>query len=101
MVNLKIISSPWCASCEKAKNLINIVVKDYDYLNIENIELVEHPEVAIHYWIMSSPWVVINEQLVFSWDVDEKKLRTEIEQAHKLENNCKSKFSVKCSCSKE
>jgi len=101
MVNLKIISSPWCASCEKAKNLILKISSEYEYLNVEEIKLIDNPEVAIKYWIMSSPWIVINEQLVFSWWVNEDDLRNEIEQAYKWEKSCKTKCSTICSCSKK
>jgi len=83
MVNLEIISSPGCANCEKAKNLILKIAKDYTYLKVKEMSIIDNPELAIKYQIMSSPWVVINGRLVFSWWVNEKELRNEIEKANK------------------
>lgn len=79
MTTIKIFKTPGCASCTKAIDLIKKVIKDYPKLKVKEINIVEHPDNAVKYGIMTSPTIVINEKVVFMGVPSEKALRKKFE----------------------
>ncbi len=75
MAIIKIFKTPGCASCVKAIDLIKKVIKDYPKLKVKEINIVEHPDDAVKYGIMTSPTIVINEKVAFIGAPSEKALR--------------------------
>lgn len=64
--HVQVLSTPGCAGCDQIKQLVADVLSDFPELSWEEIDLVEHPEVAGQYSIMSVPAVVIDGRLEFA-----------------------------------
>ena len=75
MVIIKIFKTPGCASCVRTLDLIKNVIKDYPKLKIKEINIVNHPDDAVKYGVMTSPTIVINEEIAFAGLPSEKALR--------------------------
>jgi len=77
---VKIFSTPGCSSCARAKELLDKIIGDYPGVKIKEINILDHPEDAIKYGIMSSPTTVINEKVEFIGVPSEKNLRKILEK---------------------
>ncbi|MCL1593245.1 MAG: thioredoxin family protein [Actinomycetia bacterium] len=64
--HVQILSTPGCAGCDQIKELVDEVLSTFPELSWEEIDLVEHPEVAGRHSIMSVPAVVIDGRLEFA-----------------------------------
>lgn len=64
--DVQVLSTPGCAGCDQIKELIADVLSEFPDLSWEEIDLMEYPEVAGTYSIMSVPAVVIGDELVFA-----------------------------------
>jgi thiol-disulfide isomerase/thioredoxin len=73
-----VLSTPGCAGCDALKAVLKKVLADYPLLDWEEIDLIEHPEVAERYRILSVPAVVIDERLEFPTIPKEAALRERI-----------------------
>lgn len=63
---IEIISAPGCAKCAGAKEVIKSYVKDMKGVAIKEINIAEHPEIAVKHGIMSTPAIIINGKLAFT-----------------------------------
>lgn len=83
MIEIEILTSPGCSKCERTKKMVTELVKkvkeDFS-LTWKITDLVEHPELALKYGIMSTPAIVINGKLEFVGVPREEKLRKKIEE---------------------
>lgn len=79
MIELKILSTPGCAHCRQAKQVLDLVKGDYPDLQIEDIDVTQHPEVAAQYGVFVSPTIVINGEVAFTGGVREKDLRARLD----------------------
>lgn len=75
MARVQVLSTPGCAGCEQLKAMLKKVFADYPGLDWEEIDLIEHPEVAERYRIMSVPAVAIDGRLEFTTIPREAALR--------------------------
>ena len=64
--DVQILSTPGCAGCDQIKQLIADVLAGFPDLSWEEINLMDYPEVAGRYSIMSVPAVVIGGELAFA-----------------------------------
>jgi len=64
--DIQVLSTPGCAGCDQTKRLITEVLEEFPGLSWEEIDLVEYPELAGEYRIMSVPAVVIGGELAFA-----------------------------------
>lgn len=64
--DIQVLSTPGCAGCDQTKRLITEVLEEFPDLTWEEIDLIEHPELAGEYRIMSVPAVVIGGDLAFA-----------------------------------
>ncbi len=78
MARVQVLSTPGCAGCEQLKAMLRKVLADYPALDWEEIDLIEHPEAAEGYRILSVPAVVIDERLEFPTIPKEAALRERI-----------------------
>lgn len=79
MVNVKVLTMPGCAHCPEAKELVNRIKEDMPDLEVEIIDVSQHPEVALKYSLMSAPGIVINEKLEYIGGVPrEEELREKL-----------------------
>lgn len=79
MARVQVLSTPGCAGCEQLKAMLKKVLAELPSLEWEEIDLIEHPEVAERYRIMSVPAVVIDEELEFPTIPKEAALRERIQ----------------------
>ncbi len=64
--DIQVLSTPGCVGCDDVKRAVTAALADHPALTWEEIDLVEHPEVAGRYGIMTVPAVVIGGELVFT-----------------------------------
>lgn len=76
--DVQVLSTPGCVGCEPTKSTVARVLEDYPGLTWEEIDVTEHPEVAVHYRMMSAPAVVIGDELAFTTVPKEAALRTKL-----------------------
>ena len=77
---VQVLSTPGCAGCAQTKHLLAKVLAEFPGLDWEEVDLVEHPELAERYRIMSVPAVVIDGELAFTSVPKEDALRERIER---------------------
>lgn len=65
MAEVQVLSTPGCAGCEELKARLRKVLAEFPGLDWEEVDLIEHPEVAERYGILSVPAVVIGDELAF------------------------------------
>ena len=80
MLELKVLSTPGCPSCEVAMRIAQKLQVEFPDLSVEKIDMIEHPEVSMQYRILSAPGVVINGKLEFVGAPKEKQLREKLRQ---------------------
>ncbi|MEW6353541.1 MAG: thioredoxin family protein [Pseudomonadota bacterium] len=80
MINILFLTVPNCMQCAKAKHIIEKVKPDYPDMVIEEINVIEHPEILEKYRIMSSPGIVINGKLEYSGGMDEAPFRERLDK---------------------
>lgn len=59
--------------------LVRRMEEHYQGIQVREINLVEHPEVAVKYGVMATPALVINGRLEFTGVPKEKKLKERLE----------------------
>ena len=79
MIKLELLSMPDCTHCAAAKEVIEKIKGDYPEMEVEIIDVTEHPDVAQKYMLMSSPGIVINGKLEFTGGVRENALRARLD----------------------
>lgn len=65
MAAVQVLSTPGCAGCEELKAKLRRVLAEFPALDWEEVDLIERPELAERYRILSVPAVVIDGELVF------------------------------------
>ncbi len=80
MIKLELLSMPDCVHCAAAKEVIGRIKGDYPEMDVEVIDVTEHPDVAQKYMLMSSPGIVINGKLEFTGGVSEGALRAKLDK---------------------
>ena len=78
MINILFLTVPNCVQCAEAKHVIEKVKADFPDMVIENINIIEHPEILEKYHVMSSPGIVINGKLEYSGGLDEASFREKL-----------------------
>lgn len=77
---IEIVTAQGCAKCQRANEMIRNLMKNIQGIIIKEVDIVENPEVAIKYKIMSTPAIIINGKLEFIRVPDEQKLKEAIEK---------------------
>ena len=80
-MEIKILKTPGCASCARAIDLIKKVVKEFPKVKIKEINLIDHPDAAVKYNVMSSPAIIIDEKVAFLGVPKEKDLREKLKKS--------------------
>jgi glutaredoxin len=81
MARVQILSTPGCAGCARTKALIARALESFSDLDWEEIDLIEQPELASQYGIMSVPALVIDGKVEFTGVPKERALRDKLESA--------------------
>jgi glutaredoxin len=66
MARVQVLSTPGCAGCARAKQMIADALAEHPELDWEEIDLTEQPDLAARYGIMSVPAIVIDGTLEFT-----------------------------------
>lgn len=70
MTKIEILSAPGCSKCEEAKQKIERLLEnfkaDFSDVQVETIDVTEHPEAAIKYRVLSTPAIAIDGKLEFT-----------------------------------
>ncbi len=82
MIKLQLLTTLGCSHCAQAKEVLKKVKKDYPKLKVEEVDMAtpEGQKLMAQYQIMTSPGVIINNELFSSGGLDEKKLRKKLEE---------------------
>ncbi len=84
MIEIEILTSPGCHSCDRAKTMISELVqrlsKDFPDLSWKTTDLTENPELITKYGIMSTPAIAFNGRLEFRGVPKEKQLIEKIQR---------------------
>lgn len=75
MIKIELLTMPGCVHCAAAKELIERLRSDFPEMEVDIIDVTEHPEVSQKYMLMSAPGIVINGKLEFTGGVKEGVLK--------------------------
>lgn len=78
MADVQVLSTPGCAGCAKTKRLLAKVLAEFPGVDWEEVDLIDQPELAERYGIMSVPAVVLDGKLEFTGVPKEDTLREKI-----------------------
>ncbi len=78
MIDLKILSTPDCAPCKAVEKSARGLMGEFEHLRVEKVDLMERPELAAQYGVMTVPIVVINGEVAFVGAVSEAGLRAKL-----------------------
>lgn len=87
MINILFLTVPNCVQCAKAKRIIDKVKSDFPGMVMEEINIIEHPEILEKYHVMSSPGIVINGKLEYSGGLDEVSFREKLSKLSSLKGS--------------
>ena len=77
---IEIVTAQGCSKCQRGTEKIRNQLKNIPEINIKEINLIENPEIAVKYKIMTTPVLIINNKLEFTGVPDEKELKKVIEK---------------------
>jgi len=78
MMKIELLTMPGCGHCASAKVIMEKIKGDFPEMELEIIDVTEHPELSAKYMLMSAPGIVINGKLEFSGGVKEDELREKL-----------------------
>ncbi len=76
MMQVKILSTPACGECAKAKKILEELKPQYPELAVEEVDMAtpEGQEIISQYMIMASPGIIINGELFSTGALNKQKL---------------------------
>jgi len=76
MIQVRVLSTPACGECAKAKKVLEELKPQYPELQVQEIDMAtpEGQEIISKYMIMSSPGIIINGELFSTGALDKQKL---------------------------
>ena len=80
MIKVDLLTMPGCGHCAAAKEILEKAKADFPEMEVEIIDVTEHPEVAQKYMLMSAPGIAINGKLEFTGGISEEKLRKRLKE---------------------
>ncbi len=85
MIKLQLLTTVGCSHCAAAKVVLEEIKPDFPNLEIEEVDMTtpEGQELLAKFMIMSSPGVIINDELFAQGGLDKEKL---IEKLKSLES---------------
>ena len=79
MITIELLSAPGCANCRAAKVMVARLIEteraQFPDLIVEEVDVTQHPEVAVKYRVMSAPAIAINGELAFVGVPQEEELK--------------------------
>jgi len=82
-IEIIILTAPGCTTCDQAKGVVQKVVeqagKEYSGLSYRTVDVVASPEIGARYGVLSTPSIIINDELVFRGVPKEEVLRKKLQ----------------------
>lgn len=81
MMKIEVFSSPGCAKCGHAKDVLKKVAEEVGGSRIEwrEVSVLDEMDYAVQLGVLSTPAIAVNGKLVFTSLPSEKKLRRTLE----------------------
>jgi len=83
MVTIDLLTAPGLTTCERAKALaleaIAHIRQAHPEIELREVDVVVHPEVAVRYGVMSTPAIAVNGELVCEGVPSAQALRERLE----------------------
>lgn len=83
-ISVQLVTAPGCSTCEQAKQAIREALDHMqgEYpVDLQELNLPDHPELTSEYEIWATPALIINGELAFSGRVNERALRDKLAAA--------------------
>ncbi len=80
MIDLKILSTPYCPPCVFATQIADKLSNEFPDLHVTEVDLSEQPQMGIKYQVFAAPGIVINGKLEFQGGVNEQQLRDKLQR---------------------
>jgi thioredoxin 1 len=80
-IRIRLVTTLGCSKCVAAKRALTETlerVRDEYRIDVQELDLLEHPEVAAEYGIWRTPALLINGELAFTGTVKEPALREKL-----------------------
>jgi len=81
-IEIIILTAPGCTTCDQAKAVVQKVVVqaggEFPDLSYRTVDVLASPEIGARYGALSTPSIVINDELVFRGVPQEKALREKL-----------------------
>ena len=82
-IEIIILTAPGCTTCDQAKAAVQKVVEQIGQempgLSYRTVDVADSPEIGTRYGILSTPAIVVNDQLAFRGVPKEKALKKMLE----------------------
>lgn len=75
MRTVELLSVPGCDSCGPVRAALRRFAEDFPEIAVQEIDVTEHPEVALRHRLMACPAVTVDGTVRFVGGVDERALR--------------------------
>lgn len=75
MRRVELFSVPGCDACVDVLRVLTAVAADRPDLEVREVDLTEHPEVAARHGLLACPAVAVDGRVVFVGRVDERRVR--------------------------
>lgn len=81
-INLILVTTKGCVECAEVKEILKKISPDFSELNIKEVDVItpEGRELVSKYGIMSSPGIIINDELFSMGGSTETELRKKLEE---------------------
>lgn len=85
-IKVEIFSSPGCGKCNHAKDTLYQLVAELgdDKIQWREVNILDELDYAVELGVMSTPAIVIDNELIFSSLPSAKKLRAELEKRMRI-----------------
>jgi thioredoxin-like negative regulator of GroEL len=83
-ISVQLVTAPGCSKCEQVKAAIKDALGQLhgEYpIDLQELNLPDHPEITDQYEIWATPALIINGELAFSGRVNEQALRDKLAAA--------------------
>lgn len=80
MRTVELFSVPGCDSCGPVRAALHRLAADFPQIAVQEIDVTEHPEVALRHRLMACPAVAVDGTVRFVGGLDERALRAMVQE---------------------
>jgi len=82
-IEIIVLTAPGCTTCGQAKAVVQKFIeragREYPGLSYRSVDVVASPEIGARYGVLSTPAIIINDELVYRGVPKEKILRKKLQ----------------------